>query len=124
MDDLDLAAAQLRADGADLPAFVEALAVRLEGALPRLVTVERRRAGFLSGRREVARIACRLGDETFTLAQDGAQLTTRREKTVRGITLKTDELPVDRWVAELITAVAGSAQAGEDQSRALRELLS
>ena len=123
MDDLDLAAAQLRADGADLPAFAEALAVRLEGALPRLVTVDRRRAGFLSGRREVARIACRLGDDTFTLTQDRGQVTTRREKTVRGITLKTDELPVDRWIAELIAAVGTSAQAGDDASRALRELL-
>ena len=41
-DDLDLLAASLRADAGDVDAFVEALAVKLEAALPGQVEVERR----------------------------------------------------------------------------------
>ena len=47
-DDLDLLAASLRADAGDLEAFVEALAVKLEAALPDQVEVERR-GGLLGG---------------------------------------------------------------------------
>ena len=41
-EDLDLLAASLRADAGDLDAFVEALAAKLEAALPGQVEVERR----------------------------------------------------------------------------------
>jgi hypothetical protein len=123
MDDLDLAAAQLRLDARDLPALVEALATRLEEAMPGAVDVERRRAGLFSGRRHVARITCRLADDTYTLVQDRGAVTTQREKTVRGIRLKTEPLPVDRWLVELAEGVRGSAQTGEATYRALHDLL-
>ena len=42
---LDLAAASVRMDGADAQAMLDALAVRLEEALPRMVIVKRRRVG-------------------------------------------------------------------------------
>jgi hypothetical protein len=123
MDDLDLVAAQLRADARDLPALVEALATRLEGAMPQAVTVERRRTGLLSGRRRVARITCRLGDDAWTVVNDDGVVTAQREKTVRGIRLSSEELPMGRWLTGLVDAAAGSAQVGEDTHRALRELL-
>jgi hypothetical protein len=44
--DIDLLAASLRADASDLGAFVEALAVKLEEAVPGAVRVERRRNGL------------------------------------------------------------------------------
>src|SRR2546423_181318 len=44
----ELVAASLRADATDLAAFVEALAVKLEGALPGSVRVERRGGGLFS----------------------------------------------------------------------------
>ena len=44
--DIDLIAASLRADASDLGAFVEALATKLEEAVPGSVVVERRREGF------------------------------------------------------------------------------
>ena len=43
----ELVAASLRADATDLAAFVEALAVKLEGALPGSVRVERRGTDLL-----------------------------------------------------------------------------
>ena len=66
--DIDLPAAALRADGADLEISIEVLATSLEQALPGIASVERRKVGgFRSKRREVRRIAVALGDEQFEL---------------------------------------------------------
>ncbi len=65
-EDLDLLAASLRADAGDLDAFVEALAVKLEAALPGQVEVERR-GGLLGGRKRVRRIQVTLGDQRYEL---------------------------------------------------------
>jgi hypothetical protein len=86
--DLDLVAASLRADAADLDAFVEALAVRLEGALPGQVEVERK-GGLLGGNKRVRRIAVSLGDQRYEADVDHGRITCRRRSVVRGIALKT-----------------------------------
>ena len=49
--DIDLLAASLRADTSDLGAFVEALAVKLEEAVPGAVQVQRRREGMFGPKR-------------------------------------------------------------------------
>ena len=46
-DDFEMVAASLRADAGDLPAYVEALAVKLEGALPGRLALEQS-AGTIS----------------------------------------------------------------------------
>ena len=50
MDDLgfELLASSLRADTGDLKAFVEALATKLEGALPSQTSVQRKSSGLFS----------------------------------------------------------------------------
>src|SRR4051794_31570912 len=89
--DLDLLAASLRADATDTAAFLEALAVRLGGALPGQVEVQRK--GGLFGDKRVRRIAVRLGDNQYEIEGDGGPPTARRRNVVRGIALKTEELP-------------------------------
>ncbi|MEA2128877.1 MAG: hypothetical protein QOJ85_1768, partial [Solirubrobacteraceae bacterium] len=54
--DFDLVAASLRADAADSRGFVEALAVRLEAALPGQAHVQRRSKKFLSREKVVRAI--------------------------------------------------------------------
>jgi hypothetical protein len=122
---LDLPAAALRADQAELGSSVEVLANTLEQALPRLATVERRKVGgFRSKRREVRRIAVSLGDEQFELRADehGPPQCTRH-KVVRGITLSRQELPLAEWLSELIAGVARSAEIHERDRTALEGLL-
>jgi hypothetical protein len=121
--DLDLAGAQLRADGADMPAFVNALAVRLEGAVGDLVSVERKRAGMFSSRKDVRSVSCTVAEQTYTLTLDGARAVAQRGKTVRGITLKTETLPIAQWTAELVDALANHADASSADYQALRALL-
>jgi hypothetical protein len=121
---LDLAAAEVRLDSTDTHALIEALAARLEESLPRLATVRRRRVGgFRSKQTEVERIEVSLGDERFELVADRGGVQCLRHRVVRGITLKRDELPVDRWVLELVDEVTRTAAVGEHARITLEALL-
>jgi hypothetical protein len=122
-DDLDLAAASIRADRGDVPAFVAALAARLEAAVPGHVEVERKRSGLFSGPRVVRRIACTVGDETYTLTSDSRAVTATYGKAVRGIVIRTESLPVDAWAQRLVAALGHEADTSADAYRALHDLV-
>jgi hypothetical protein len=123
-DVLDLAAASGRVDGVDTQAMLDALAVRLEEALPRVVRVKRRRIGGLRSKRtEVEQISVDLGDLRFELNQAGAGIACGRSKVVRGITLKRDELPVEQWLRELVDEVVRSAAVSEQTRLALEGIV-
>jgi hypothetical protein len=120
--DLDLVAASLRADAADLDAFVEALAVRLEGALPGQVEVERK-GGLLGGNKRVRRIAVSLGDQRYEADVDRGRVTCRRRSVVRGIALKTQELDLDAWIDALSRDLVEEGERSERGRQALSRLL-
>jgi hypothetical protein len=121
---LDLAAAEVRVDSADTHALIEALATRLEEALPRLAAVKRRRVGgFRSKQSEVELIEVVMGDERFELAQQRDGLHCTRHRVVRGITLKRDELAIGQWISELVDEVTRTAALGEQARITLEGLL-
>jgi hypothetical protein len=120
--DLDLLAASLRADASDTAAFLEALAARLEGALPRQVEVERK-GGLFGGGKRVRRIAVRLADRHYELEGARGALTARRRTVVRGIALKSEELGVDAWIEALSADLVALAQSSERGRLALERLL-
>lgn len=123
-DALDLAAASVRMDGADAQAMLDALAVRLEEALPRMVIVKRRRVGgFRSKLTEVERIEAELGEQRFELIRDRGRFVCMRNRVVRGITLKRDEVPIEQWVRELVAEVLRTAAVGEQVRTALEGLV-
>jgi hypothetical protein len=123
-DDLDLPAAALRADEAELAVSVDVLAAKLEQALPGIASVERHKVGgFRSKRREVRRIAVALGDEQFELLRENQRIQCTRHKVVRGITLSREQLAMSDWVAEVVSGVTQSAQGSEQDRLALQELL-
>jgi hypothetical protein len=121
--ELDLAAAELRAGARDMDAVIAGLAAWLESSVPHVVEVERKRAGLLDSRKLVTRITCRLGDDAYVLEREGGGLGTRRARTVRGITLKTETLDPSEWLRQLSGALVAQAQLSESSLRALRELL-
>lgn len=121
--DLDLSGAQLRADSRDLPAFIAALAARLEDAVGDGVEVDRRRAGLFRGDRVVRAIRCPVGEEVYALELDGARATATRAKAVRGITIRTEELPVDAWTAALVAAIGEQADRSSQAWSALHDLV-
>jgi hypothetical protein len=123
-DALDLAAAEVRADRDDVEALVSALAVRLEDALPRMVSVKRRRiGGFRSKETEVASIALTVDDARFELVRAAAGFECTRHAVVRGITLKRERLPIEEWIGEVVAAVTQTAAVGERARLALEGLI-
>ncbi len=120
--DIDLLAASLRADLSDLGAFVEALAVKLERAVPGATQVERRREG-LFGPKLVRRIALDAGDQRLELRVAGNRLETRCARLSGGIVLKTEAVDTDAWLAALGNALAVEARRSDTTRRALERLL-
>jgi hypothetical protein len=121
--DIDLVAAALRADLQDNRSFLQALAVRLEGALPGIAQVQRKRAGLLSRERVVQRVEVTLGDDRFTCAHGAQGLVAERVHVVRGIALKRETVPVERWIEELAAALSTHAGALAADHAALQRLL-
>jgi hypothetical protein len=120
--DIELVTASLRADAGDLSTFVEAMAVKLEQALPQATAVERRREGMF-GPKRVRRISVDAGGRRLELRADGASVQTLCARLSGGIVLKSDEVPTDDWLRMLGEALADQAQRSETTRRALERLL-
>ena len=126
MDDpgFDLVAASLRADTTDLNAFVEALAVKLEGALPPGgVKVDRKGGGLLSREKRVRRISIGMDEVRYDLERVGDSIQTSRCSEVRGIVIKSERLGLDEWIDALSRELMTHAQQSERSMLALQRLL-
>ncbi len=119
----ELLAASLRADSADLPGFLEVLAVKLADALPGMVTVKRS-GGLFAKRKPVAQIDVGLDDRRFTAAVRGPVVETFVAHEVRGVRLSGDAVPLDVWLGQLGQSLDAYAQRSAIGSDALRRLLS
>jgi hypothetical protein len=119
--DIELVTASLRADASDLGAFVEALAVKLEQALPNGVRVDRR--GGLFAAKKVRQISIDAGDTRLRLDRDGAAVNTTRARLSGGIVLKTESIDIDQWLRELGRALAEQARRSAVTREALERML-
>lgn len=123
-DLFDLSAAGLRADGTDLRISVELLASKLEAALPGRTHVKRGGGGLLGrGRKHVQEIAVKLGDNSYRLAVQDAQVQGYREREVGGISIKRETLPPQDWVLALADDLRSESQQSADARAALERLL-
>ncbi len=120
--DIDLVTASLRADSGDLRTFVEALAVKLEEAMPGAVTVERRRDGMF-GPKRVRRIALDASGQRLELRAEGASVQTRCARLSGGIVLKSEDVATDAWLRTLGEALAEQARSSLTIRQALERLL-
>jgi hypothetical protein len=122
--DIDRVAASLRADAGDVRGYCEALAVRLEGALPAQTRVERRSRRFLSREKTVRHLEVDAGENRYSLTVDErGNVDATRSAAVRGIVLKNDPLPLDEWIDALARDLAQQAQATAEGRAALERLL-
>lgn len=122
--DFDLAAAGLRADGAEFGVWVQALASKLESALPARTRVERRGGGLLGrGEQRVKRLNVALGGSRFSLELDGERVRCSRQREVGGISIKAEQLDPDAWVTALTGELRAEAERSADARVALEGLL-
>lgn len=120
---VDLLAASLRASSSDLKTFVEVLADKLEDALPGRVQVGRRSTRFLGKQKRVERLQCELGDQRYLLVAREGVVEVRRATAVRGVVLKTEELPLGEWLDALARDLAEEARTSEQAQLALQRML-
>jgi hypothetical protein len=120
--DIDLLAAALRADTSELGTFVEALAVKLEEAVPGSVRVERRREG-LFGPKLVRRITLDTDEERLELSRDRDRVETSSSRLSGGIVLRREAFSTDVWLQRLGGALASQAARSQSTRQALERLL-
>jgi hypothetical protein len=119
----DLLAASLRADSADLPSFIEALAAKLADALPGMVVVKRS-GGMFAKSKPISQIDVSLDDRRYTASVRGPTLDTTVAHEVRGVRLSGESVPLDAWLSQLGAGLDAYAQRSAMGSAALRRLLS
>ena len=122
-DEFDLNAAWLRRSQGDLRAFMEAFAVRLEGALPGRVVVERHRDGLLSKTSHVAKITLQGEKAVYEIANGKTGISAQRTKTVRGVAISSTQLPVPEWLGEVRDEVRRLADQHAAASDVLQDFL-
>lgn len=120
---VELYAASLRADYTDVGAFLEALAVKFEGALPTHTKVTRY-ASLFSRERPVKEIAVTLGEFQYRIGKERqGPLLAQCSHVVRGITLSSEQIPVEQWIEEVAEALAQLAAHNQQAHMALSRFL-
>ncbi|HVB73077.1 MAG TPA: hypothetical protein VNE38_05925 [Ktedonobacteraceae bacterium] len=120
---VELYAASLRSDYTDVGVFLEALAVKFEGALPAHTRVTRH-AGLFSREHPVKEIAVMLGDFQYRMSRERqGPLLAQRAHVVRGIVLSTEQISVDLWIEEIAEALAQFAAHNQQAHAALTRFL-
>lgn len=119
----EVLASSLRADLSDTTLFLSALAEKLGGALPQQCVVERR-GGLFAREKPIHSVSVELGEHRYLIEKSGrGGVRTVRTRVVRGIALKTEELPVDEWIDNLSRDLAQYAARNAQARLALERLL-
>ena len=121
--DVDLLAAALRADAADLSQFADLVAGKLQAMLPARPRVERRRAGFM-GPKVVRRV--RAEDSTtlqFELGAEHGAVEALVASVSGGIVLKRERVELDDWLGRLSAALTAEAGRSERARQTLEQWL-
>jgi len=121
--DVGVAGALSQVYAQDTRGFLPLLAIVLSGAMPEETQVERK-GGLFQREKPVRKVSVTLGDQIYVLEDLGrGPLSATRIKVVRGITLKTQPMPPEEWLAELSAEIASRARQNEKAFFALRQLL-
>lgn len=125
---LEMVAAALRADSADVAIYARVLTESLEGALPPgCVTIDRPRSmsDRMHGRPgEISKITVRLGDQVLSLGvQPGREPAAEICREVRGVVLSRQQVGLQQWAGELARALVAHAEQNAQAAEALRRLV-
>lgn len=124
---VDLVAAAIRADTADLDSYHRVLSATVSGLLPvGMVEVDRERSmkDRMSGREgKATSIRIRLGDLTLELATRRGGLVATAAREVRGVVISRQEISVAEWTQLLAQHLAKLAAESANARDALAKLL-
>jgi hypothetical protein len=124
---LEMVAAALRMDSADVAVYTHVLTESLSEALPAdYVTVERERSmsDRMRGRPgEISGIVIRLGDQVMRLTVKHGQPVTEICREVRGVVLSRESVPLQQWASALASALVAHADSNAKAAEALRRMV-
>ncbi|MFD7629904.1 hypothetical protein ACFV7Q_28445 [Streptomyces sp. NPDC059851] len=125
--EVELLAAALRQDSADLSLYVEVLSANLAESLPPgAVRVKRRRSMTerLAGRGgSVAELHVLLGEQQLSLRMDRGRVAGEIVHEVRGVVLSRRPVDVDEWIDALARSLADAAASSARAREAIERLL-
>jgi hypothetical protein len=126
--DVELLAAALRRDAADLELYAKVLSVSLVESLPQgAVQVERKRRSMsdrAAGREgTVTSVDVVLGDVRLALRMDRGRLASEIHKEVRGVVLSRQQVGLDEWIQVLAKALADASASSARARQALERFL-
>jgi hypothetical protein len=113
--DLELAAAQLRADSSDVRILVKVLVDQLSDALGPRLKVERTGGRFRKSE-EVKALTITMEDDQFDAVVDGPLLRCSIGHSSGGIRIRSEKVDMDTWLNRLLAVL----QAEADHSQAVR----
>ena len=116
--DLELAAAQLRADSSDVRILVKVLVDQLSDALGPRLEVQRAGGRFRKSD-EIRSLTITMGDDQFDAEVDGAVLRCTIGHSSGGIRIRSEKVDMDTWLGRLLTVLKAEA----DHSQAVRQAL-
>ena len=120
---IDLHAAFMRRAAADQPAFIEALAARLEQALPGFVRIEHKKDGLFAKIAHVHTISVDTGAAQYVLEQDHGVLHASCAQGTHGVILKREALTVPQWLDGLNMALDALSDEAKGAHRVLHDFL-
>jgi hypothetical protein len=127
LPDVELVAAALRADTADLDAYHKVLSNTIGSMLPPdMVEVDREKSlsDRVAGRAGTASaIRLHLGNNTLELVAKKGRLVATSSQQVRGVVISTKEVSVADWVKQLAEYVSSVAAENADAREALAKLI-
>ena len=125
--EVELLAAALRQDSADLSLYAKVLTVNLVDSLPAgAVKVERKRSvsDRMAGREgTVSSLDVALGEHRLSLRADRGRVVGEICKEVRGIVLSRREVGLDEWIDALAQALAEAAASSARARQAIEKFL-
>jgi hypothetical protein len=125
--DVELLAAALRQDSADLDIYAKVLSVNLVESLPKgAVQVERKRSmsDRMAGREgTVTSLDVAIGDVRLGLRLDRGRTVGEICKEVRGVVLSRQQVGLDEWIAALAKGLSESAASSAKAREALQRYL-
>jgi len=113
--DLELAAAQLRADGADVRVLLKVLVDQLSDALGPRLHVDRAGGRFRKSD-EIRSLTITMQDDQFDAVVDGSVLRCTIGHSSGGIRIRSEKVEMDAWLGRLLAALQQEA----DHSQAVR----
>ncbi len=120
--DLNLAAATLRSNSADVHILLKALSSALSPTLGERLQTEHAGGRFHKSD-AVVRLLITMGNESFESAIEGTELHCRISHSSGGIRIRSESVGVDEWIARLLGALQLEAAHSESARQALEHIV-